>query len=92
MRSKAPDPLREAGPGTVMSLMAGSFRILALLAAFSLVAAACGGGDGSTTASRAGQEDASSSLSFAATAIDGQEVALADYAGQDVMLWFWAPW
>ncbi len=31
-------------------------------------------------------------LQFTATALDGSRVAGADYAGRDVVLWFWAPW
>ena len=31
-------------------------------------------------------------LRFTAAAVDGGQVAGADYAGRDVALWFWAPW
>ena len=55
---------------------------LAVVAAFAL--AACGGGSSAIDVAEDG--------TFTAPGIDGGEVALADYAGQDIMVWFWAPW
>lgn len=70
--------------------------------ALALGAAACGSSDSSdaaapavdaTQAESAGSGDAASSvLDISATAADGTAVNLSDYAGQDLMLWFWAPW
>jgi hypothetical protein len=31
-------------------------------------------------------------LDISAPAADGSTVELSAYAGQDLMLWFWAPW
>lgn len=31
-------------------------------------------------------------LDFTAETVRGEQVAGADYAGQDLVLWFWAPW
>lgn len=32
------------------------------------------------------------SLRFTAAGVDGAQVVGADFAGEDVALWFWAPW
>jgi len=57
--------------------------------ALALGAAACGSSDSDTAASAVSQ---SSVLEISAPAADGSTIDLADYAGQDLMLWFWAPW
>ncbi len=31
-------------------------------------------------------------LDFSAASADGGTINMADYAGQDILLWFWAPW
>ena len=62
-------------------------RPLGVLLALMLVASACGGSD-SSASDVALAEDGT----FTATALDGEPLVQADYAGQDVMLWFWAPW
>lgn len=73
-------------------------RLVALLMALALGAAACGSSDSSDAAAPAavdaGSGDAapSSILDISAEAADGTTVNLSDYAGQDLMLWFWAPW
>lgn len=77
-------------------------RLLALLTALALAAAACSASDGTPSAaeSPAVSEGADSSaeggsaslLDISAPAADGTTIDLADYAGQDLMLWFWAPW
>jgi len=64
-------------------------RSAAMVLALAFVAASCGGGDDSGTSF--GPPDGTD-RDFVATSLDGEEVALADYAGQDVMVWFWAPW
>jgi ABC-type glycerol-3-phosphate transport system substrate-binding protein len=64
-------------------------RLAALVAALALGAVACGGGSGTGSeveVAEGGDRD------FVATTIGGDDLALADYAGQDVMVWFWAPW
>lgn len=78
-------------------------RLAALLMALALGAAACGSSEGSDAAapaadatpaesSEGSDAGASSVLDISATAADGTAVNLSDYAGQDLMLWFWAPW
>lgn len=63
-----------------------SLAPLIMVAALTL--AACGGGsDGEASGSRADRAP-----DFSGTTVDGQELISADYAGQDVILWFWAPW
>ena len=64
-------------------------RRTAMVLALAFVAASCGGGDDSGASF--GAPDGTD-RDFVATSLDGDEVALADYAGQDVMVWFWAPW
>lgn len=82
-------------------------RARSLLAA-ALLLAACGtGGEQQTTqptASTGPTTTATASagpttgaavpdiLDFTAETVRGEQVAGADYAGQDVVLWFWAPW
>jgi len=65
-------------------------RLLALLLLVAIAAAACGS---STTdaASSAGSEGADVFDGEFAT-LDGGSVNLAEFEGQDVVLWFWAPW
>lgn len=81
-------------------------RILSLLLALLLLVAGCAGdgGDAGTVATDAagsadsdpqGDADAAAvpeALRFTATTVDGGTFEGADYAGQDLMLWFWAPW
>jgi hypothetical protein len=72
-----------------MMMKAALLRTTVVAAALGLVAAGCSGGTGSeTTLDASGSTD----RDFVASTIDGGELALADYAGQDVMVWFWAPW
>lgn len=71
--------------------------------ALALGAAACGASDSSDAAAPAvdaapvetadgGDAAPSSILDISATGADGTTINLSDYAGQDLMLWFWAPW
>ncbi len=69
--------------------------------AMALGAAACGSSDGDTAAPVSTVTEAEaeapaapepSILELSAPAADGSTVNLSDYAGQDLMLWFWAPW
>lgn len=61
----------------------------AVLALAVAALAACGGGSGSgeTTATGDGGLPA-----LAAPTIAGDTIDLADYAGEDLVVWFWAPW
>lgn len=76
-------------------------RIMALLTIM-LVAGACG--DSGDSAEGGESTDAVAAewseldgvdvetLAFTATATDGTTFSGADVVGQDVLLWFWAPW
>jgi hypothetical protein len=64
-------------------------RIMATVAALAFVVASCGGGGDSATSFGPPE---GTDRDFVATSLDGEQAALADYAGQDVMIWFWAPW
>lgn len=51
-----------------------------------LLAAACGGASDDSTAGAGGASD------FTAERLGGGELASTSFAGQDTVLWFWAPW
>lgn len=78
------------GPQTRSTLRSVRTRLFVGLAAAALTFAACGGDDAG------GTEDAAVSpeelLSFRAQTVSGDEVDVSDYAGSDLVLWFWAPW
>jgi hypothetical protein len=70
-----------------------------------LVAGACGDSGSSTEAEGAGSADDAVSadwseldgvdveaLAFTGATTDGTTFSGADVVGQDVLLWFWAPW
>ena len=72
-------------------------RLAALLMVMALGAAACGSSDTAAPASPGAESTAPaepepSILEITAPAADGSTITLSDYAGQDLMLWFWAPW
>lgn len=74
-----------------------TFGLLAVSLGLALTAAACGSDSASapaaTSAADAGAADAGAGvLALQAPAADGSVIDLADYAGQDLVLWFWAPW
>ena len=68
--------------------------------AAALLAAACGsadqeaeGSDASTDAAAASSStSATNPLAFTSTTTEGEDFDAADLAGEDVVLWFWAPW
>lgn len=67
--------------------------LAALVAA--CVLAACGGTDAGdqVVGGDAGPDPADTDLlDFEATAVDGSTVDVADFAGEDLVVWFWAPW
>lgn len=79
-------------------------RVLAFVLLFGLLATACGAAD-TETGTAAAPEDATESSTATEPAaaeaslltgeyetIGGETVDLATYEGQDVVLWFWAPW
>lgn len=62
-----------------------------------VLAAACGAGQADVAAGPTATPAATAPgipevLAFSATTIDGRTVQGADYAGQDLLVWFWAPW
>jgi len=61
-------------------------RLAAPLLAVALVLAACGGSGGEESAA------AAEPLDFVAPDVRGGQVVGADYAGQAMVIWFWAPW
>ncbi len=71
-------------------------RLLSGLVAAALALAACGGGDGGGDATAAGggadSVPEAELLSFEAETIGGETVDIGDYAGSDLVIWFWAPW
>lgn len=80
--------------------------MLLIAALFGLIAAACGGAE--TTASTSDAIEAQTAQTAQAEGdapaadggvyggdfvdLNGQTIDLASYEGQDVVLWFWAPW
>jgi hypothetical protein len=61
------------------------FAVLAVLALFG----GCGGGGGARTEAVALDEDP---LRGVVPTVDGGTVDLATFAGEDLVVWFWAPW
>ena len=77
--------------------MLSTFRLTAVLLALSLLAAACGSSaddaaSGQGDAPEAAAASGGSVLDVSAPSADGGTIDLSTYAGQDLMLWFWAPW
>jgi hypothetical protein len=54
------------------------------------VAGSGGAGSGGAAATEA--LPGADPLAFTATTVQGEAFDGADYAGQDLMVWFWAPW
>lgn len=63
--------------------------LAAVVAVLALVLAACGGSASTPEASGSAGSDGPS---FAATTLDGAELASASFEGKPTVLWFWAPW
>ena len=65
----------------------------AALFALLLVAAACGSEDSTTAAPTGSQTNPElPEQFFSAPTVGGGQIDLGDLDGQDVVLWFWAPW
>jgi peroxiredoxin len=70
-----------------------AIRLVVLLgAACSLLLAACTVAPSSPGGTPTGAEEGAPAPSFAFTTFDGQQIALADFAGRGVVLNFWASW
>ncbi len=69
-------------------------RLFTGLLAAALALAGCGGDDTSEGAvgEASGAVPEAELLSFEADTIDGESVDVSDYAGSDLVIWFWAPW
>ena len=55
-----------------------------------MLAGGCGGDD--TTQTVALDADAGAALAGTAPAVGGGTVDLGAFAGEDLVVWFWAPW
>lgn len=75
-------------------------RLAAALLSVAVLGAACGSNDTETTEA-AGESASGDSASdgaaawphdFTAELIGGGTIDAGDYEGQDLVLWFWAPW
>ncbi len=69
------------------TLPAVRIRLLAGLTALSLALVACGSDDGAAEGAAS-----TADLAFEAQTVTGETVDVGDYAGTDLVLWFWAPW
>ncbi|MEM8707987.1 MAG: hypothetical protein AAGE98_16100 [Actinomycetota bacterium] len=68
--------------------MSRSRRTIVLIAAlFGILATACGGGGSSGPV-----DSAAAVLVDEFETLDGETIDLASLQGEDVVLWFWAPW
>ncbi len=80
-------------------------RFLPLLVALGALASACGGAISTSVDEAAPGRDTPTGETptespsadgwphdFVATGIDGTTIDAGDYEGQDLVLWFWAPW
>jgi hypothetical protein len=71
-------------------------RLLAAALVAGLLGASCGddgGADGSAAApAEAAAAPETDPLDFVAPDVRGGQVTGADLAGQDLVIWFWAPW
>jgi hypothetical protein len=77
--------------------------LVGLFVALALFATSCGGGSTETTAevvaestsaptSDAAEDTEPAEASVVATTVDGGQIDFGSLQGQDVVLWFWAPW
>ncbi len=79
-------------------------RFLPLILASALIGAACSSSSGTTGTAAPATNPASGGpgsdagtptdwpYQFRTTTVDGSSLDTGDYAGQDLVLWFWAPW
>jgi thiol-disulfide isomerase/thioredoxin len=67
-------------------------RFVAVLAPLLLVAGACGGGAETGDAQAAEDPPAAEPVAFSAAVLGGGDFDASSIAGQDAVLWFWAPW
>jgi len=76
---------------------------VAVLSSLTLLGAACSSGSPTTDASPQAKETGQQSsvspadtsdwpYEFVTTTVDGSTLDTGDYAGTDLVLWFWAPW
>ena len=88
-----------APDGTVWGVLTRFPRLATFVAALALIGASCGGDDTAIEVPAADADRAATSVgarswphTFVAGMIGGGQLDDADLAGQDVVLWFWAPW
>ncbi len=91
MNSTGPVPQWFAGVRTLLGVFGTRSRLAAAALAVGLAASACSSSDASSDDGAAPTTTAALADGLVTTA-DGGSVDLDALAGQDVMLWFWAPW
>lgn len=69
-----------------------ALTIALTIAGLAVVLAACSSGSPGALDAQPPATTSPDILNFSAPALDGPEVVGQDYSGQDVALWFWAPW
>lgn len=69
-------------------------RLLTGLLVAAVALAACGDGDSGGTGDSASSASVPEAelLAFEAETIAGDAVDVSEYAGSDLVIWFWAPW
>ena len=91
MNSTCPVPQWFGDVRTIPVVFGTRSRLAAAALALGLVASACSSSDASPDEGAAPSTTDALAAGFVPTA-DGGSIELDALAGQDVMLWFWAPW
>ena len=74
-------------------MLAAVRHLAAIIVSMGLVTGACAGSEAtSEPVSAPGDAPIEDALAFSATTVDGTAFDAGELAGQDVLLWFWAPW
>ena len=63
-------------------------RLAQLLIIAAMLASACAGGESSLAVNESGEWPLNGEVAL----VDGAQLELGDLEGQDLVLWFWAPW
>ncbi len=68
-------------------------RLLPIIFVAALLAVSCSSSSDSSAPSTSDTDtDTEWPYQFVIDAVDGSTIDTGDYAGQDLVLWFWAPW
>ena len=98
MNDRPADAGSQCRPPSVVAVNRARFRLLALVLALGFGVASCGSDDSEATATSENSSDEAAMavgaglLDISAPAADGSTIDLSDFAGEDLMMWFWAPW